>query len=86
MTAPTTHPWPFGRQTDEQVAYSVQRRINRQLPALRDRLFRLSPLEAMAILGQLTSEAFMRMPPDERVTTCRSWTDAITQGVRDSLG
>lgn len=86
MTTPATHPWPYGQPSNEQVAHNIQRRINRQLPALRTRVFSLGPVEAMAILASLTIEAFMRLPPDERMSACLSMTDAITDSVRDSLG
>jgi hypothetical protein len=52
---------------------------------MRPRLFRLHAVEAMAILGTLTVEAFQRLPQEERMQACASWTDAISQGVRESL-
>jgi hypothetical protein len=68
-----------------QLERFVQSRINAHLRALRPRLFRLHAVEAMAILGTLTLEAFQRLPQEERMQACASWTNAITSGVRDSL-
>lgn len=68
-----------------QLERFVQSRINAHLRAMRPRLFRLHAVEAMAILGTLTVEAFQRLPQEERMQACASWTDAISQGVRESL-
>jgi hypothetical protein len=48
-------------------------------------LFRLPAVEAFSVLGGLTIEALKRIPPDERMVTCARWTDALTQGVRETL-
>jgi hypothetical protein len=69
-----------------QLERFVQSRINAHLRALRPRIFRLHAVEAMAILGTLTIEGFARLPPDERMDACASWSQSITDGVRESLG
>jgi hypothetical protein len=71
---------------EEIAALALQHRVDRELPKFRARLFRLNPVMAMGVLGSLTSEAFTRIPPAQRMAACTAWTDAISQGVRDSLG
>ena len=72
--------------TTEVAARNLQRRIDRQLVPFRARLRRLHPVDAMAILGNLTGEAFNRIPPAQRMAAATNWCDAITAGVRQSLG
>lgn len=64
----------------------IQRRIDHELPVLQRRLNRLEPLEVIAILGHLTTEAFKRVEPEHRMSTWAAWTETLTESVRDTLG
>lgn len=71
--------------TVSEVERLIQQHVDRELPALRKRFDKLHPLEAMALLGNLTIDAFARMEPAERMTACNAWLDTLREGVRDSL-
>ena len=72
----------------EREARVIQERINGTLTKFRGRLFRrdMHPVEAMAVLGTLTLDAFRMLPREDRVANCIAWTDNIRAAVRDTLG
>jgi hypothetical protein len=67
-------------------ARKAQARLDARLPRWRARLFALPPTDAMVLLGSLTIDAFAKLPPEHRLATCRSYTDAILATVKETLG
>lgn len=64
----------------------LQQQVDRKLVHWRARLNRMHPAEAMAVVGTLTGEAFVRLPPAQRMAAVQRWCNAINASVRASLG
>jgi hypothetical protein len=64
----------------------AQARLDARLPRWRQRLFALPPTDAMVLLGSLTIDAFAKLPPEHRLTACRSYAEAILATVKETLG
>jgi hypothetical protein len=45
----------------------------------------LHTLDALAVLGEVTTQAFKRRPKADRMQDLRNWTELLTAAVRDSL-
>lgn len=64
---------------------AIMKRVSKRLPVLRAQMARMHPAEAMALLGDLTTRAFLRFPPQERMHLCDAWLAALRDSVRGSL-
>jgi hypothetical protein len=76
---------PITNREYDEAEIMLQQVVNAHLPILQARLNTLHPLEALAILGNLTTETLEAIAPQDRMQACLALTDTIVEAVRSAL-